>query len=56
MNRITPFLIQVILTLSLVSFSILQVTVNPNKDNSVYFSLIGSVSGFWFPSPKKEDK
>ena len=48
------YMITVMFCLIVVLFSIYMITDNPDKDNSIYFSLISSILSLYIPSPTLE--
>lgn len=47
------FIIQAILSASIITFSFVVILKQPEKDNSVQYSMISSIVGYWLPSPSK---
>jgi hypothetical protein len=45
------FIIQAVLSATVVGFSITVIMRNQKTDNSVNYSLISSIIGYWLPSP-----
>ena len=56
--KISLFIMQIILTIGLVSFSLYEISVlsEEDKDRSVYFSIVSGLVGYWLPSPKSKLK
>mgnify|MGYP001476980873 CR=1 FL=1 len=55
--KISLFIIQVILSLGIITFSLIQISIIPEEeDKSVYFSLVSGLVGYWLPSPKSKLK
>ena len=50
------FGVQFILSGVVIVFSCCMIWRNPEKDNSVQYSLISSILGFWMPSPHSPKK
>jgi len=54
------FVMQASISITTLIFSFSQIVLNnkdnTGKDNSVYFSLISSIMGYWLPSPKLPSK
>jgi hypothetical protein len=48
------YIITVLFSLIVVAFSIYMITDNPERDNSIYFSLISSILTLYIPSPTLE--
>ena len=49
------FAITAIVCLTVMIFSMLMISSNPEKDNSIYFSLISSILSLYIPSPSLHD-
>ena len=55
--KISLFIIQVILSLGIITFSLIQISIIPEEEGkSVYFSLVSGLVGYWLPSPKSKLK
>ena len=55
--KISLFIMQMVLSIGLILFSLLQIAYNTsNTDNSVYFSIVSGLVGYWLPSPKSKLK
>ncbi|MAD25080.1 MAG: hypothetical protein CMO44_12995 [Verrucomicrobiales bacterium] len=50
------FGVQFILSGAVIVFSCCMIWRNPEKDNSVQYSLMSSILGFWMPSPHSPKK
>jgi len=49
------FAITAIVCFTIMIFSMLMISSNPEKDNSIYFSLISSILSLYIPSPTLHD-
>ncbi len=49
------FTITAIFCFSIMIFSMLMIVSNPDRDNSIYFSLISSILSLYIPSPSLHD-
>ncbi|MEI7669756.1 MAG: hypothetical protein WCJ33_06720 [Pseudomonadota bacterium] len=50
-SQFIKFTITAIVCFSVMIFSMLMISNNPEKDNSIYFSLISSILSLYIPSP-----
>ena len=54
-SQFIKFAITAIVCLTVMIFSMLMISSNPEKDNSIYFSLISSILSLYIPSPSLHD-
>jgi len=50
----TKYIILVIISFSILVFSMVQIIMHPTEPNVVYFSLISHIIGIYIPAPKTE--
>ena len=56
-SKFIKFVMTTFFCFSIMIFSMLMISNNPEKDNSIYFSLISSILSLYIPSPTPhEDK
>ena len=54
-SQFIKFAITAIVCLTVMIFSMLMIVSNPDRDNSIYFSLISSILSLYIPSPSLHD-
>ena len=54
-SQFIKFAITAIFCFSIMIFSMLMIVSNPDRDNSIYFSLISSILSLYIPSPTLHD-
>ena len=54
-SQFIKFTITALVCFSVMIFSMLMISNNPEKDNSIYFSLISSILSLYIPSPNLHD-
>lgn len=45
------YVVTVIMSIIILTFSIFMIATNPEKDNSIYFSLVSSILSLYVPAP-----
>ena len=53
--KFIKFTMTAIFCFSIMIFSMLMIVLNPDRDNSIYFSLISSILSLYIPSPTLHD-
>ncbi len=54
-SQFIKFTITALVCFSVMIFSMFMISNNPEKDNSIYFSLISSILSLYIPSPNLHD-
>lgn len=50
------YVVTVIVSIIILCFSIFMIAVNPDNDNSIYFSLLSSIMVLYVPAPTLDNK